>query len=154
MAQPVKDPRKLIELDEDYERSWGPQDEDEDISLDEYTKRKGKKLLTQDEYREFIKPKIAKTYKQYKAEGRDDDFIRKELTDAYGYEDLINEAMGTPEYSKFQKGKFTQKDAWNKELDELSKTKPDKIDLINKMRGYDDEQIALYNAFKELLGGK
>ena len=49
---------------------------------------------TDEEYRGWIKPKIAASYKEFMDSGYDRNHIRSELMDAYGYEDLVNEAMG------------------------------------------------------------
>ena len=48
---------------------------------------------TEDDYKDFIKPHIKAHYDSYKNDGLDDDHIRMELKDAFGYDDLIDEVM-------------------------------------------------------------
>ncbi len=58
------------------------------------------------------------------------------------------------EKSQFKKGQYNLKDEWNKQLDALEKSKPDKKGIIDKMRNYDDEAIELTRAFLSMMGGK
>lgn len=58
------------------------------------------------------------------------------------------------EKSQFKKGQHNLKDEWNKQLDALEKSKPDKKGIIDKMRNYDDEAIELTRAFLSMMGGK
>lgn len=104
--------------------SYGSYGIDEDETLDQYKKRLGRQP-TNDEYRTWLKPKIKRSYDEFVNSGYDRNHIRSELKDAYGYEDLINEAMGGSEdddwfnemkgNTPFPKGVFVPElDSWDK----------------------------------------
>lgn len=57
-------------------------------------------------------------------------------------------------FPEFKNGQYNHKESWNKELDELAKLHPDKLEEINSMRDYDDEKVELARTFMKLMGGK
>lgn len=113
-------------------------------NLADFQNRIGVPHLSEAQYKEFLRPKVKASYEEYKNANKNLRQIRGELKDAYGYDDLINEAMGT-----------TADDDWNNAWDELAKAKPDKIDVINKIKAEKDpEKRDLYLAFLGLINGE
>lgn len=81
---------------------------DENETLDQYKNRLGRSP-TDEEYRGWITPKIKKSFDEYTAQGLDKRKIYDELYDAYGYEDLIRQAMGETAPAFGSKSRFAQK---------------------------------------------
>ena len=88
--------------------SYGSYGIDENETLDQYKKRLGRNP-SDEEYRGWITPKIKKSFDEYTAQGLDKRKIYDELYDAYGYEDLIRQAMGESAPAFGSKSKFAQK---------------------------------------------
>lgn len=58
------------------------------------------------------------------------------------------------EEKKFKVGQYDKKEAWNKQIDEWQKAQPEKKDIFEKWRNFDDEKIEFTLAMMELIGGK
>lgn len=58
------------------------------------------------------------------------------------------------EKSKFKKGQYNLREEWNKYLDDLEKKNPRKKEVINKMRGYDDEAVEVARMFISMMKGE
>lgn len=73
-----------------------------DETLEQYKTRLGRHP-TEDEYKVWLKPKIARDVQNYKSQGLDEKTALDELMDAYGYEDLVKESYyGRPKRSDIQ----------------------------------------------------
>ena len=55
---------------------------------------------------------------------------------------------------KYKAGQYNKKDAWNKQIDEWQKAQPEKKELFDKWRNFDDEKIEFTLALMDLIGGK
>ena len=65
---------------------------DDEKTLDDLEKELGRKL-TDDEYKEWVYPKMLTFYDEYRELGMSDDDIRKEMKDAFYYDDLIQKVF-------------------------------------------------------------
>jgi len=84
---------------------------------------------TNDEYREWIKPRIAQRVKEYRDQNYDEKSALAELDDEFGYDDLVREAYyGRPKRSDIQ--------VWR---DRAAKTPADKFPIA--VEELSDDQI-------------
>lgn len=87
---------------------------------------------TNDEYREWIKPRIATRVGEYKKQGLDEKSALAELDDEFGYDDLVREAYyGRPRRTDVQvwrdRAKNLSADAYPIAVEELSDQQIQKI---------------------------
>ena len=131
MAQIYKNP--LEQAQEDFNKGKISAGQLDDVALandptqetlDEFKARLGRHP-SNDEYREWIKPRIAKQAAAYKEKGLSEKDAIAELLDAYGYEDLVKEAYyGRPKRSDIEiwrdRLKNTNVEPYTKNLSNLS----------------------------------
>jgi hypothetical protein len=68
-------------------------------------------------------------------------------------EKMSEKAKAQPE-RKYKVGQYNKRDAWNKQIDDWQRSQPDKKELFEKWRNFDDEKIEFTLALMELMGGK
>lgn len=93
---------------------------EDDGSVDELHKRLGR-ASTNEEYKEFIYPKMRRFYDEYKSEGYSDEDIKKEMKDAFYYPDLIERVF------KEKETKVGENDSIRKEFEESKKSPSESV---------------------------
>lgn len=103
-------------------------------SISHFEKRLGGRMPTEEEYQNWIKPKIANRVKEYRDQKMEEKLALNELKDEFGYEDLIKEAWyGKPKRSDVQ----VWRDRAKKYVSDVGKMWPGAKALLD----YNDDNI-------------
>lgn len=103
-------------------------------SISHFEKRLGGRMPTDEEYQNWIKPKIANRVKEYRDQKMDEKLALSELNDEFGYDNLIKEAWyGRPKRSDVQ----VWRDRAKKYVGDVGKMWPGAKTLLD----YNDDNI-------------